>query len=355
MVNRFSRGFHHYTQNFEHKLINSEHFALSTFPSLPDPKNCFRNSRKNNIFPPERCEYDKQKIDPIIQVKVGNEYILSKPAVRYLGIMIDSKLSFWEQIKSSADKAARGVSSLSRLMTNTGGPRSSKRRLLMTSVQSVLLYGAEIWADSLSKKKYRTRLAQVQRRAALRVASAYRTVSEPAVLVIAGVIPISLLARERKAVYLRKSEGDKEAIKVEERARTMQEWQSQWDQEPRGRWSYRLIRCLKSWIERPFGEIDYYLTQFLSGHGYFLSYLYRMGKVASPDCIYCPGISDDAHHTFFICPKWERNRRHLEEQCGHVTPENIVPTMTRGQSTWDLVSRYVHDILHLKKADMDRG
>ena len=34
-----------------------------------------------------------------------------------------------------------------------------------------------------------------------RVAFAYRTVSEPAVMVIAGVIPTDLLAKQRRAVH----------------------------------------------------------------------------------------------------------------------------------------------------------
>lgn len=46
----------------------------------------------------------------------------------------------------------------------------------------------------------------MQRSNALRVASAYRTVSEPAVFVIEGVIPVVLLAKERKAVFCTKAE-----------------------------------------------------------------------------------------------------------------------------------------------------
>ena len=92
-------------------------------------------------------------------------------------------------------------------MANIGGPTSSRRRLLMSSTQSVLLYGAEVWAGALNKEVYRKHLAQVQRRGALRVASAYRIVSEPTVMVFAGVIPIALLAKERQAIYKRKGGG----------------------------------------------------------------------------------------------------------------------------------------------------
>ncbi|XP_030763150.1 uncharacterized protein LOC115887794 [Sitophilus oryzae] len=131
----------------------------------------------------------------------------------------------------------------------------------MSTVQSVLLYGAEIWAVALSKKKYRKPLAQVQRQAALRVASSYRTVFQPAVLVIAGIAPIARLARERYAIYQRKTELNQKEVKKEEINRTYEAWQRLWEQESRGRWTARLIKSVKTWTQREHGEINYYLPQ----------------------------------------------------------------------------------------------
>ena len=91
----------------------------------------------------------------------------------------------------------------------------------MTEIQSVLLYGAKMWADALNRKVYRKRLSQVQRRGPLRVVSAYRTVSEAAVMVIAGVIPINVYAKERRAVHLKKNEVSKEITKQQENLRTL--------------------------------------------------------------------------------------------------------------------------------------
>ena len=45
-------------------------------------------------------------------------------------------------------------------------------------------------------------LGKIQRTAALRISSVYRTVSEEAVLVISGTIPIDLLAKERKKLWI---------------------------------------------------------------------------------------------------------------------------------------------------------
>uniref|UniRef100_A0A1B6J232 Reverse transcriptase zinc-binding domain-containing protein n=1 Tax=Homalodisca liturata TaxID=320908 RepID=A0A1B6J232_9HEMI len=239
-------------------------------------------------------------------------------------------------------------------MANVGGPRSSKRRLLMSAVQSVLLYGAEVWADALTKECYRLRLARVQRQVALRVCSAYRTVSEPAVLVVAGVIPVKLLAGERKAIYQRQGEIGKDAARSEERARTFQQWQHSWEHETRGRWTARLIEQVQPCVERQHGEMDYYLTQFLTGHGYFKSYLNRMGKTGSPDCIYCPGVPDDAEHTFFRCPRWETPRLEATRKLGVFSVDTICEKIMEDEGNWDCLSQFVRGILLGKKPDLDR-
>ncbi|XP_046826448.1 uncharacterized protein LOC124427497 [Vespa crabro] len=140
---------------------------------------------------------------------VGYIAVESKSAIKYLGIMIYRRLNFGAQIQQTSDKSAKRITFLSRLMGNVTGSNASKRRLLMIAVQSVLLYGAKVWADLLSKESYQDRMAQVQKRATLRIVFAYRTVFESAILTIKEVIPIALLAQESKAVHLRKIEVEK--------------------------------------------------------------------------------------------------------------------------------------------------
>ena len=211
----------------------------------------------------------RKRINTIVPIQVGGTEIETKKAVKYLGLMIDSKLTFWEQIRQAADKACTVTVALSRLMANVRGPKPSKRRLLMSITQAILLYGAEIWAEALKYEKYRRRMAGVQRRGALRVACSYRTVSEASVLVVAGIVPIDLLAAERVYVYQRKLEIGKAEAAKEARKNSIDKWQRRWDNHPSGRWTARLIGRLSVWIDRAHGETSYYLTQFLTGHGYF--------------------------------------------------------------------------------------
>lgn len=49
---------------------------------------------------------------------MGESIIEAKSTVKYLGLTINSKLRFFEQIKVATDNVAAGVSGLSQLMTN---------------------------------------------------------------------------------------------------------------------------------------------------------------------------------------------------------------------------------------------
>nr|CAH7755101.1 unnamed protein product [Callosobruchus chinensis] len=186
-------------------------------------------------------------------------------------------------------------------MPNIAGPKPSKRRTLMSVVHSIMLYGAEIWADALIVQKYRNCLSSVQRTAALRVARAYRTVSEIAVLVVA----------ERKMLYHKRKRGEV-ISSTQVRSITLEKWQERWEQERDvGKWTYILIPRIEPWYTRKHGEISYYLYQFLTGHGLFNAYLYRIGKRNSAMCCYCSS-EDDPRHTFFECERWESKRQLLQ-------------------------------------------
>ncbi|XP_049308710.1 uncharacterized protein LOC125777657 [Bactrocera dorsalis] len=191
-----------------------------------------------------------------VNMQVHSETIKTTRTLKYLGIRMDNKLTYWAQIQHAAKKSANITMALSKLMANTGGPLASRRKLLMDTTQSVLLYGSEIWADTLNVEHRRKVLAKVQRTAALRVASAYRTVSEPAVLVISGVIPIDLLAKERRQLWLWKKDGIEIHMATRQQARkqTLELWQDRWTRERKGRWTAKLIKEIEKWHSRKHGE-----------------------------------------------------------------------------------------------------
>ena len=111
------------------------------------------------------------------RIVLGEHQVDCKTSIKYLGVQLDRRLSFGEHLKIAAAKAIQCGASLARLMPNIGGPREAKRRLVASVVQSKLLYAAPVWANALQNHAIQRKLFSTQRLVALRIVSAYRTVS----------------------------------------------------------------------------------------------------------------------------------------------------------------------------------
>lgn len=159
----------------------------------------------------------------------------------------------------------------------------------------------------------------VYRRCALRVATCFRTVSEDASLVVAGMIPLTLLAAERQS-----GTSAKRIL----RDNTISQWQTLWNNTSYGRWTRRLISNLKTWLTRRYGQMNFYLVELLTGHGCFKAYLHRFKHAADPFCEHCgQGVVEDAEHSIFMCPLFSEERAQSELGRLYLTPENLVAHM----------------------------
>ncbi|XP_014219016.1 uncharacterized protein LOC106647225 [Copidosoma floridanum] len=204
-------------------------------------------------------------------------------------------------IKRAANKAAKVAGELTRLMPNVGGPWKAKRWLLALVSNSILLYGVEVhlhlphgflcccYGDS-------------------------------------PTIPVVLLALEWRRKFLsssNESDGDRWE-------KSLTTWPQDWDRASVGRWTHCLILNLRPWVGRRHRQVNYNLTQFLSGHGQFDAYLHRVAVKASPRYVYCPAVVDTVEHTFFVCKRWHRECQQLVDKLGVTpTPENVISKMLR--------------------------
>lgn len=151
-----------------------------------------------------------------------------------------------------------------------------------------------------------------------------RTVS----LLVVAVAPIDHFAITRQEVW----RNSKKLLypyeaRLEARAKLC------WTQYTRGRFTARLILCLAAWVERKFGEVSNYMTQFLTSHRPFQANLHKLVKVGSPSCIYWGKFVDD-NHTCSEWDQWAPQREQVKNNIGSVSSDNLVDKFRLDEQRW---------------------
>lgn len=206
-------------------------------------------------------------------------------------------------------------------MSNLRGLGEKKRQLFATVVRSVAMYAAPVWGEVFASSPERiTRpLRKLQRTIVIRVTAAYRTVSYDAVTLLARSPPWKLEATLRSRIYNRSRDSinrnefshEVEAeIRNGENLLLVRQWNILLSNpEVWGAVTIAAIQPhLSKWLLRNFGEINFYITQMLTGHGSFGHYLRRMNKRETAECYHCTA-DDDTEHTIFECPSWDTTVR----------------------------------------------
>ena len=133
-----------------------------------------------------------------------------------------------------------------------------------------------VWADCMSYQTFLRSTNRVNRLTVLWVCCAYKTISDEVGLVVAGRITIDQLAKERIYVYRKISNV------VEAREESLNGWQKRWVASPNAIWTHMLILYIRIWLQQKHGDIDFYISQLLTGHGCFLDCCFGIAK--SPFC-----------------------------------------------------------------------
>lgn len=203
--------------------------------------------------------------------------------MKYFGVILDAKGTFAPHLKAASAAVVDTAMAVGRFMPNIGGPSSAKRRLLVSVVNSKLLYVAPTWCSSALKFDVNHGvLIKAQRLIEIRVAQCYRTASVAAALRLVEIPPGDLIARERedmRTIRIADPEhwvSTKEAAAAIARRRSIELRQERWETEiGMPAWTRRVLPSVQRWIKRPpEAPISFHLAQALTGHGDFVEYLH---------------------------------------------------------------------------------
>ncbi|XP_070519749.1 uncharacterized protein [Cardiocondyla obscurior] len=109
---------------------------------------------------------------------------------------------------------------------------------------------------------------------------------------------------------------------------------------------------LQEWLITNNGPMTYRLTQVLSGHGCFKSYLCsRARREINEQCSHCStGDQDTAQHTLEFCSAWALQRYDLTRVIGNnLELPIVVNKMVSEKANWTAMINFCEEIINLKK------
>jgi len=104
-----------------------------------------------------------QQLVETAKLTVGGVDIVSQRAIKYLGVMIGTRLSYKEHLEYANKKAAATARSLARILLNTRGPNQERRKLIASVVTSQVLYAAPEWDKAATTPSYMSGVARTHR------------------------------------------------------------------------------------------------------------------------------------------------------------------------------------------------
>jgi len=312
----------------------------------------FRGKRRTNFA------------DPF--VRVDNVLVPVKPKMKYLGVMIDCRLNFKHHFSYIGAKVGGITKALGRLLPNLRGPHEGKRRLYANIITSIVMYAAPIWAPALAtSSELRNQCRRWQRAIVLRTCAAYRSVSWDSATLLSRLIPFELLAMERARTYWRWQDA-KEAeeatpevlneIKIGERTITQRQWVLLLSRPGAAgvRLQDALLPHIELWMTRSWGGLTFRITQLLTGHGCFGTFLSRIKRLDDATCPFCGLCDDSPDHTIAECTEW------FDERCslmGAIGPDlllsNIIREICSNRGAWLAFSKFAEDVMR-RKEDAER-
>ncbi|XP_036320510.1 uncharacterized protein LOC118735019 [Rhagoletis pomonella] len=139
----------------------------------------------------------KYKIPSLQLPAIGNKILKLGESAKYLGVVLDKKLNWAQNIQERVKKATVALYSCKGAIGRSWGLSPSIMYWLYTVVvRPILLYGVLVWWPSLNRKSTTEALQKVQRTAMLCICGALRTTPSEAMCVLLDILPIEIVGKQ---------------------------------------------------------------------------------------------------------------------------------------------------------------
>ena len=138
----------------------------------------------------------KNKITQSPQITMNGEVVELVKEMKYLGIIIDTKLKWNKHVTYICSKAKRILHQILRTTGKKWGVSGDLLRLLYTNaIEPLISYGSRIWINGLENSTIKRTLISTQRSFAIMIIKGYRSISAEAALVLANLMPLDIKLR----------------------------------------------------------------------------------------------------------------------------------------------------------------
>ncbi|CAK1541875.1 unnamed protein product [Leptosia nina] len=130
-------------------------------------------------------------------IKINNINLRPSDSIKYLGVIIDRKLTFKKHINHITQKAQNIFNKLCNFIRPTWGIHTENIKIIYHMViVPTITYAAGVWGKAANTKTNKNKLLSIQRRFAIKAIRGFRTISTNAALALAEFLPLDIKINE---------------------------------------------------------------------------------------------------------------------------------------------------------------
>lgn len=183
---------------FEDTISNLLQNALNIVAKWCSKNGLNVNPKKTSIVIFSRKRKRDQLVEPFLQ---GEKIHFSKE-VKYLGVILDDKLSWNPHLDKTIQKARASIWTCRKLMGRNWGIRPKLARWMYDAISKpILTYAAPVWWKKAEVKSTQAKLSKLQRLACVGITGAMRTAPTAALEVLLDLPPLHIVIKKEALLF----------------------------------------------------------------------------------------------------------------------------------------------------------